>query len=89
MSVHGTRATGRHPETWALREHFDVGHVRFELSDNPENGVTFCLRVQVDAHAPRVPPPLFSGHVEAGMAGELRRLADRLDSLAGKIGGDA
>lgn len=86
MSVHGTRATGRHPETWDMREHLDVGHVRFELSDHPRYGVTFCLRVQADPLVERVPPPLFFGHVEPGMATQLRKLAHRLDELEAKIG---
>lgn len=85
MSAHGTRSTGRHLDA-DLRERFEIGHVVFEVCDHPENGVTFALRAGLDPMSPRVPPPLFSGHVGAGMARQLRRLAHRLDDLEEKIG---
>lgn len=85
MSAHGTRATGRHPETTRNRQHFDIAHVRFEVEDHPVNGCTFALRPVWDIHHPKVPPVLFSGHIVPGMGTMLRRLAHRIDELEAKV----
>ncbi|MCV2870651.1 hypothetical protein OEW28_18720 [Defluviimonas sp. WL0002] len=85
MSAHSTKARGRHPETrTVIRRAFPVAHVLFEVIDHPENGVTFGLRT---LYGPENRPCLFSGHVEPQQARELRALADYLDTLKGKIGG--
>lgn len=83
MSAHGGRARGRHPQpTRFVRETFELAHVLIELIDHPENGVTFGLRTK---YGPDNRPCLASGHIEKGMATNLRRLAHRLDELEAKI----
>lgn len=67
------------------REKFKVAHVQFEIADDPENGCTFALLV-ADPVTAVEHLPLFSGHIERGMAAQLRALAARLDDLEGKIG---
>lgn len=57
---------------------FDIAHVRFSVTDHPQNGVTFALR---PALGPSTGPDLFSGHVERGMATALRDLADHIEPL--------
>jgi hypothetical protein len=64
----------------AAREPFPVSHVLFELCDHPENGATFAL-IAAKAPEAKYRQRLFSGHIEAGMAAALRRLADRIEKL--------
>lgn len=68
----------------ASRALFALGHVQVRVTAHSDYGVTFGLRT---ATGPEGRPDLFSGHVSADMAGELRRMADYLDSLAHRIGG--
>ena len=83
MSAHSSRARGRHPQTHTVvRESYELAHVLIELIDHPENGVTFGLRTKF---GPENRPCLRSGHIEKGMATNLRRLAHRLDELERKI----
>lgn len=81
MSAHGGRARAQNAQK-IPRQSFDVAHVQFELIDHPDNGVTFGLRAK---YGPDNRPCLFSGHIEAGMGTELRRLAHAVDVLEAQI----
>lgn len=77
MSTHSLKAKRRHPD--APREHFEVAHVTFELSDRgPES--TFSLVAGLAVHA-KDRRPLFTGFIEPGMATQLRKLAHRIDEI--------
>lgn len=83
MSAHSTRARGRHPNPkHIVRESYELAHVIIELIDHHENGITFGLRTK---YGPENRPCLCSGHIEKGMATNLRRLAHRLDELEAKL----
>lgn len=83
MSSHSRQAHGRHPAPGSFtRESYPLAHVLIELIDHPENGITFGLRTK---YGPDNRPCLCSGHIERGMATELRRLAHRLDELEAKL----
>ena len=83
MSAHGTRARARHPApTGFTRQSFPLAHVLIELIDHPKDGITFGLRTKF---GPENRPCLCSGHIEKGMATELRRLAHVLDGLEAKL----
>ncbi len=79
MSARGTpKADGS-----TIRRKFPIGHVLVEVIDHSTYGVTFGLKT---LFGPDDRKDLFSGHVEAQMAAELRALADHLDSVSHKIG---
>lgn len=65
-----------------VRESYELAHVLIEVIDHPENGITFGLRAK---YGPENRPCLCSGHIEKGMATNLRRLAHRLDELEAKL----
>lgn len=75
MSIHGVKSKRRHPA--APREHFEVGHITFEVS--AENK-TFALIAGQAANV-KDRRPLFSGTIEKGMGTALRRLAHRFDDF--------
>ncbi len=77
MSIHGVKSKRRHPT--APREHFEVGHITFELS---EENKTFAL-VAGQATNAKDRRPLFSGTIEKGMGTALRRLAHKIDDIEG------
>lgn len=83
MSGHKQGVKTRHPDLIATpRQYFDVAHVQFEVINHPVNGVTFGLRTKF---GPDNRGCLFSGHIERGMAAELRALADVLEPLEARI----
>ncbi|MBS9718974.1 hypothetical protein ACFFUT_12415 [Pseudohalocynthiibacter aestuariivivens] len=67
MSAHSTKARNRHPNPKSYeREKFAVTYVIVEVCDHPENGQTFALIAgEFPADGVR---PLFTGHIEQGMA---------------------
>ena len=86
MSAHSAKTLARHPApTTYEREQFEVDLITFEICDHPDHGVTFAL-IAGRAASAKDRRPLFSGHVSRRMAGDLRRLADRLDALEDKLG---
>jgi hypothetical protein len=78
MSAHGTKSMGRHPAPVTYeRKPFPVANVTFEVDDHPKNGRTFGLFVGLAEKRKR----LFSGHIEKGMAAQLRRLAHHIEAV--------
>lgn len=75
MSIHSVKSKRRHPD--APRETYVVGHCTFEIS--ADQG-TFAL-IAGDALMAKDRRPLFTGHIEPGMATQLRKLAHRLDDI--------
>ncbi len=87
MASHG-RTKGRHPNpTRFLREQWPVGHITFEVCDNPKAGCTFAL-IPGEAPDAKLRKALFTGIIQKGMGTQLRRLAHRFDELEAKIGAD-
>jgi hypothetical protein len=82
MSSHSLRAKRRHPET--KRERYQVSHITFELSTTAKNGTTFAL-IAGEAAQAKDQRPLFSGHINKGMATQLRQLAHRVEELEEKL----
>ncbi|AVO36611.1 hypothetical protein [Pukyongiella litopenaei] len=64
------------------REPYWFGHVLFELTVAPETGAQFAL-VAGEADEARHRRPLFTGFIHAGMAAQLRALADRVEEIEG------
>lgn len=80
MTSHTSRAKSRHPKPNRFdREQWAIGHVTFELADNPKTGATFALIAGEAPDGKR--KPLFTGIIKAGMATQMRRLAHRLDEI--------
>lgn len=84
MSGHSLKARRRHPDPQIPREAYPIAHITVEVIDHPEHGATFALIAGEALHA-RDRRPLFSGHVEAGMGTQLRRLAHRIDELEDRM----
>lgn len=82
MSSHSLKAKRRHLSPTFGREAFQVGPVTFELIKHPEYGSTFAVIAGDVSHAAHR-RPLFTGHVPRGMGTQLRKLAHRIDELAG------
>jgi len=86
MSAHSVKSKRRHPDPdTSRRELFQVSHVTFEVVDHPRHGATFALIAGEACHA-KDRRPLFSGHIGAGMADQLRDLARRIEEIE-PIGG--
>ncbi len=66
------------------KEYHRVGHITFRTSCGPTHGITFAL-LAGDPKTAKFEKALFSGHVERGMATELRRLAGHFDKLEAKL----
>ena len=77
------RGTPKRDGDSLIRRKFPIGHVLVEVIDHSTYGITFGLKTLFGPDDRR---DLFSGHVEAQMADELRALADHLDTLKHKIG---
>ena len=81
MSAHSVKARAHHPApTTYERERFETGHVTWELIDHPEHGATFALIAGMALHD-KDRRPLFSGHIEPGMADALQAVVDRVREL--------
>ena len=87
MSSHGGNSRGRHPNPKSFtREQHAVGHITFEVADNPKTGcATFALIAGEAPDGKR--KPMFTGIVQRGMGTQLRRLAHRFDELEAKLDG--
>jgi len=82
LNSHSLRAKARHPKPARFeREAFKVGHITFEISDNPKIGSATYALIAGQAPEAKARRPLFTGHVETGMATQLRRLAHRFDEI--------
>jgi len=75
MSAHNLKTKRAHPD--APREHFEVGHVTYEIS---RAAGTYAL-VAGQAHHAKDRSPLFTGSAELGMGAQLRRLAHVFDEM--------
>ena len=63
---------------------FEVAHITFSINEYADGQETFALFAG-DAHqSQHRERPLFTGFVEAGMAGQLRDLAKKVDQLVAK-----
>ena len=67
----------------AQTQRFQVAHVTFELRDLGDSGQTFAL-IPGEAFDENKRRPLFTGHIERGMATELRKLAHAIDAIENK-----
>lgn len=73
---------GKRPRIEA-QNRYPVGHVVWRTTEHRENGITFGLYIDVEGAEKK--PALFSGHVQRGMATQLRRFAHHLDDLEAKL----
>lgn len=75
------------------QQRFRVAHMVVRTTIDRETGITFGLYPDRDGAETRA--ALFSGHIEPGMANQLRALADHFDDLEARLlpsntkGGDA
>jgi hypothetical protein len=75
VSSHSLSSKRRYPDPKRFeRKLFKVGHMTFETISHPTDGQTFALIPHM-AHEAKNKRPLFSGHINKGMANELRLLA--------------
>ena len=85
MSSHGGRSKGRHPNpTTFAREAFQVGHITFEIAENPKVGSATYALIAGMAPDAKHRKPLFTGHCAPEMGQQLRDLAKRFDEIKDK-----